>query len=115
MKVDSVYVLPNGSHVLTVQDVADSTGAVLSSSNVSYKVAEHCTNSSSTQCNMDQIGLDNTQNDCNPRIEALWLANPCGPGVQGVNPVYPRSTLVQSVSESSAPPDQNNLTLSPRC
>ena len=109
--VNGVYVLPNGSHVLTVQTVNNSSGSVMSSSSVNYTVAENCSNSSTVQCNLDEIGVDNTQNNCNPPIESLWVANPCGAGVQGVNPVDPQSTLVQSISEGGALPDQGNLSL----
>jgi hypothetical protein len=109
--VDGVYVLPNGSHVLTVNAIDNSSGLVISNSTVNYNVAENCSNSSNVQCDLDQIGIDNTQNDCNPALESLWVANPCGGGVQGVNPIDPQSTLLQSINEGSALPDQGNLTL----
>ena len=109
--INAVYVLPNGSHVLTIQSIDNNTRAILSKSSVAYKVAENCVNSRYAECNLDQIGVDNTQNDCNPKLETTWVANPCGPGVQGVNPVFPLSTLVQAVTEGSAPPAQGNLTL----
>ncbi len=109
--VDGVYVLPNGSHVLTVRAVANNNGSVISDSTVNYNVAESCSNSRYMECNLDQIGIDNTQNDCHPQIESLWVANPCGGGVQGVNPTNPQSTLLAHTGEGSSLPDQGNLTL----
>ncbi len=112
--VNGVYVLPNGSHVLTVQAIDNNDGSVLSDSTVNYNVAENCANSRYAQCDLDQIGVDDTQNDCNPPLESVWVANPCGGGVQGVNPTNPQSTQLQPVAEGSSPPDQGNLTLNGR-
>ena len=109
--VNGVYVLPNGSHVLTVQAIDNTSGSVISSSTVNYNVAENCSNSRYAQCDLDQIGIDDTQNDCNPPLESLWVANPCGGGVQGVNPTNPQSTLLQPIAEGSNLPDQGNLSL----
>jgi hypothetical protein len=111
--VNGVYVLPNGSHVLTVQAM-DNNGSVLSDSSVSYNVAENCSNSASAQCDMDQIETNNVQNDCNPKPQLMWVANGCGGGVQGVNPVFPQSTLIASKSEGGTLADQGNLTLNGR-
>jgi len=110
--VNGVYVLPNGSHVLTVQAIDTTSGAVVGSNTVNYTVAENCSNSSFQQCDLDQIGVDDTQNDCNPPLESVWVANPCGGGVQGVNPTNPQSTLLQPIAEGSSLPDQGNLSLS---
>ncbi len=109
--VSGVYVLPNGSHVLTVQAINNGNGSMISESTVNYNVAENCNNSSNAECNLDQIGIDNSQNDCNPREEPVWVANPCGGGVQGANPVDPRSTQIQGTGEGNSIPDQGNLTL----
>ena len=108
--VDGVYVLPNGSHVLTVQAV-DNNGSVVNSSSVNYTVAEKCTNSRYAQCDLDQAPVNNVQNDCNPMQQLLWVANGCGVGVQGVNPTNPTSTLVASVNEGGPLLNQGNLTL----
>jgi hypothetical protein len=109
--INDVYVLPNGSHTLTVQAINSSSGSVISSSTVNFKVAESCSNSSTMQCNLDQIGIDNTQNNCNPPLESLWVANPCGGGVQGVNPTDPKSTLLKAATDGSSPADQGELAL----
>ncbi len=110
---DGVYVLPSGSHVLTVQAV-NSSGSVLSESSVNYNVAENCSNSTTAQCNLDQIVVNNVQNDCNPLSQISWVANGCGGGIQGVNPVFPESTLLASSSEGGTIPNQGNLTLNGR-
>jgi hypothetical protein len=111
--VDGVYVLPNGPHVLTVQAL-DIQGSVISTSNVTYDVVENCTNSRTMQCDLDQLPIDNSQNDCNPQPELLWVANPCGGGVQGVNPTSPLSTQIQPVYEGGVLQNQGNLTLNGR-
>lgn len=111
--VDGVYVLPSGSHVLTVQAV-NGSGSVLSESSVNYTVAENCSNSATAQCNLDQIAMNNVQNDCNPASQVAWVANGCGSGVQGVDPVFPQSTLVASSSDGGTIPNQGNLTLNGR-
>jgi hypothetical protein len=108
--VSGVYVLPSGGHVLTVLAV-NGSGSVLSSSTVNYNVAESCSNSTNAQCDLDQIAMNNVQNDCNPALQIAWVANGCGSGVQGVNPVFPQSTLVAAQSEGGTIPDQGNLTL----
>ena len=108
--VDSVYVLPNGSHVLTVQAI-DRNGSLVNSSNVNYTVAEKCINSRYAQCDLDQLAINNVQNDCNPMQQLLWVANGCGDGVQGVNPTNPTSTLVASIYEGGPLLNEGNLTL----
>ncbi len=108
--VDGVYVLPIGGHVLTVVALADN-GAVLGKSSVNYTVAENCVNSGSSQCDLDQQPADNTQGDCDPPEENMWVANPCGGGIQGWGGADPRSTGVSPVSEWGTLQDQGNLTL----
>jgi hypothetical protein len=108
--VDGVYVLPNGSHVLTVKAL-DGSGSVLSENSVNYNVAENCSNSTYAQCDLDKIPMNNVQNDCNPAMQVAWVANGCGSGVQGVNPVFPQSTTVAAASEGGTIPNQGNLTL----
>lgn len=108
--IKGVYVLPTGSHVLTVLAI-DNNGSVISDSSVSYKVAEICSTSRYAQCNLDQIGINNSQNDCNPQQQFLWVANPCGGGVQGVNGAFPQATLIEPKSEEGTLRDQGNLTL----
>lgn len=112
-QVDAVYVLPNGSHVVTVEAI-DTNGSVISNSSVNYKVAETCSNSRYAQCDLDQIGVNNAQNDCNPQQQILWVANPCGGGVQGVDGAFPQSTLIEAKAEGGTLPDQGNLTLNGR-
>lgn len=111
--VDGVYVLPNGPHTLAVNAVS-STGTLLDGSSVRYGVAENCTTSGSVQCDLDQQGIDNTQNDCNPPQEAIWVANPCGSGIQGPNGSSPISTNIQDTTEFGTIPDQGNITLNGR-
>jgi hypothetical protein len=108
--VDDVYVLPNGSHVLTIQAV-DNQGSVINSTNVSYNVMENCANSRTAQCDLDQLPVDNSQRNCNPQAELLWVANPCGGGVQGVNPTNPLGTQIQPIYEGGGLQNQGNLTL----
>jgi hypothetical protein len=108
--VRGVYVLPNGSHALTVQAL-DAKGTVFSSASVHYTVAEDCSNSRYAQCDLDQLPVNDVQNDCNPKQELMWVANGCGPGVQGVNPTFPTSTLLVPIVEGGAVRDQGNLTL----
>jgi len=112
--VNGVYVLPNGPHVLTVQAIDNNNGSMISDSTVNYNVAENCSNSNNQTCNLDQIGVDDTQHNCNPPIETRWVANPCGPGIQGVNPTDPQSTLLQAVDEGNNPPNQGSHTLNGR-
>lgn len=108
--VNGVYVLPNGSHVLTIQAI-DNTGSVITSRSVNYQIAENCANSRYAQCDLEQMPADNSQNNCNPPLDSKWVANPCGGAVQGVNPTYPLSTDIQPVYEGGALAPQNNLTL----
>jgi hypothetical protein len=108
--VSGVYVLPSGSHVLTVLAV-DNNGSTLSSNSVNYTVAEDCSQAGNAPCDLDQIGINNAQNQCNPQIESAWVANPCGGGVQGNGGSVPKSTLIESVQENGGLADQNNRTL----
>jgi hypothetical protein len=110
--VTGVYVLPNGSHTLTV-NVVNSSGTVLDKGNVTFTVKETCTTSTSVQCDMDQQGINNTQNLNDPPGTDEWTANPDGSGIQGDcgTCVEPTSTDIQAVSESAPIPDQNNTTL----
>jgi hypothetical protein len=108
--VNGIYVLPSGSHDLTVTAV-ESSGVVLDKSSVSYKVAENCTPSSTVECGLELNEVDNTQSDCDPASNDGWVANPCGPGIQGVNGRDPISTEIHSTSETGTIPDQGNLTL----
>ncbi|MBW4039459.1 MAG: hypothetical protein HIU91_11415 [Acidobacteria bacterium] len=111
--VNGVYVLPNGSHVLTVTAV-DANGSTLSSSSVNYTVAEDCSQAGNAPCDLDQIGIDNSQNQCNPRIESMWVGNPCGGGVQGQGGSVPRSTLIEAIQENGGLANQGNRTLNGR-
>lgn len=107
---NTIYVLPNGSHQMTVLAV-DSAGSILNQNSVTFTVAENC-DSSTTQCDMDQIPLpDNTQKDCYPKIEPVWVANPCGNSIQGTGGSDPSSTLITDVTESGTLPDQEETTL----
>ena len=111
--VNGVYVLPNGPHTMTIEAVA-SSGDVLNKSSVNYKVAEACKNSGSAQCNIDQDGIDNIQSDCDPPPGHVWIANPCGSGIQGSDGKDPSHTTIDSITESGTIPDQNNTTLNGR-
>ncbi len=107
---NTIYALPNGSHTMTVLAV-DSGGNVLDQSNVAYTVAENC-DSNTTQCDMDQIpNPDNTQLDCNPIIESVWVANPCGNSIQGSGGSVPTETNIATITESGTFPDQEETTL----
>ncbi|HEY3989565.1 MAG TPA: Ig-like domain-containing protein [Acidobacteriaceae bacterium] len=108
--VNAVYVLPNGPHTMTVFAVT-SGGTVLGQTNVSFTVAENCTTSTSVQCNMDQQGIDNQQNNCAPPQEILWVANPCGSGIQGSGGTDPASTNITAATESGTIADQEETTL----
>ena len=108
--VDAVYVLPRGPHVLTVEAI-DTGGSVITNTSVSYTVSETCSNSPNAQCDLDQIGVNNVQNDCNPQQQILWVANPCGGGVQGVDGAFPQATLIEAKTDQGTIPDQGNLTL----
>ena len=84
---NAVYVLPNGNHVTTVNSVS-SGGAVVASSQVAYSVSEFCTNSSTSQCDFDQLGIASPDTSCNDApIEALWVGNPCA--AQGTGSTEP--------------------------
>ena len=108
--VSGVYVLPNGQHSLTVAAL-DNNGSTVGSSNVNFTVAEGCTSSRWAQCDLDQLPVDNTQNDCNPGPEPAWVANPCGGGVQGVNPTNPLSTWLGPIQELGQLLNIGNFTL----
>ncbi len=108
--VNGVYVLPSGSHTLTIQAIGNS-GTVLSKDSVSFSVANKCTNSSSVQCNLDQEVIDNTQFKCNPPPTANWVANPCGSGVQGSGGQDPQRTNIAAATETGTIPDQGNTSL----
>jgi hypothetical protein len=108
--VNGVYVLPSGSHDMTVQAVA-SDGTVLDQSSVSFQVAENCTNSSTVECNVEQDPIDNTQSNCDPAPAAEWVANFCGSGIQGADGRDPEGTDISSVTEGGTIADQGNLTL----
>ena len=108
--VRGIYVLPSGAHVLTVQAV-DSTGAVVDSSDVSYTVAEDCTNGRNQQCDLDQLPINNVQNDCSPSMQVAWVANSCGVGVQGTTSTDPLSTSIEAVIDKGVLPNQGNLSL----
>ena len=95
-----VYVLPNGPHVLTVQAIDNATNAVVDSSVHDYKVASTCVTSSTVQCDMDQLPVDNQQQDCHPLLEAGWLANDCGGGIQGTHGSVPYSTHMEQIRDS---------------
>jgi hypothetical protein len=109
--VDSVYVLPNGSHTLAVNAVTN-TGTLLNGSTVRYTVGESCTTSGTTQCNIDQQGIDHTQCYASgtPQ-ESIWVANSCGSGVQGTGGSFPTSTTIEAITESGTIPNENNTTL----
>jgi hypothetical protein len=107
--VNDVYVLPSGTHNMTVKALAHN-GSVLDSQNVSFQVAENCSNSATQQCNLDQLPIDNTQGYCNPPSEIPWVANPCGNGVQG-DGADPINTWMGQVNEWGGIPDQGNYTL----
>ncbi|MGC1872117.1 MAG: hypothetical protein WA700_14270 [Acidobacteriaceae bacterium] len=108
--VNGVYVLPSGSHTLTVQAIA-SSGSVLTKNSVSFTVANKCTTSSTVECNLDQEAIDDTQADCDPAPAAKWVANPCGQGVQGSDGTDPETTKIQAVGTSGTTPDQGNTSL----
>jgi hypothetical protein len=108
--VNNVIVLPTGSHSTTV-NLVSSTGTVLAGNSVNYQVAENCINSSTEQCNFDHQAIDNAQNNCAPPQENKWVANPCGPGIQGTGGINPISTSIQSITESGTLPDLGNTTL----
>ena len=108
--VDDVYVLPGGSHVMTVEAIA-SDGSVMSQSSVNYTVAANCSTSSTIQCNLDLNGVDNSQRVCSPPNESAWVANTCGSGVQGAGGSNPVNTGIQIVNQPGVMPNQGNLTL----
>jgi len=108
--VNGVYVLPNGSHTLTVRAMG-SGGTVLNQSSVSFKVANQCKTSSTVQCNLEQEAIDDTQADCDPPPVAKWVANPCGPGIQGSQGKDPESTRIAAATETGTIPDQGNMSL----
>ncbi|HEY3972091.1 MAG TPA: hypothetical protein VGM18_03750 [Candidatus Sulfotelmatobacter sp.] len=106
---NAVFVLPNGAHSLTVEAVtaAGGSGGILNSATVTFNVAESCSDSSTVQCDMDQLGIQNPESNCNPS-DTLdeWVGNPCGAGGNtgiGVSITHP--------SVSTPIPDAGNLTL----
>lgn len=108
---NAVYVLPNGTHTLSVLAVtaAGGSGGVLNQASVTFTVAESCTDSSSVQCNFDQQGIQSPQSNCNPPQEALWVGNPCG--AQGSGTTEPESISISQPTESNPIPDAGNTTL----
>lgn len=107
--VNGVYVLPNGSHTLTINAVT-SSGTVLNGASVTYNVAENCTNSSSVECDMDQQGINDAQDLNDPPGSTDWTANPDGAGIQGSGDP-PTSTGIQYAQTSGTLPDMNNTSL----
>jgi hypothetical protein len=107
---NAVYVLPNGTHTLSVLavDAAGGSGGVLNQASVTFTVAESCTDSSTVQCNLDQLGIQNPQSNCNPPQEALWVGNPCG--AQGGGSTEPTSISISQPTETTIP-DAGNTTL----
>lgn len=75
--VNGAYVLPNGTHTLTVNAVT-SSGSVIGTDSVTFNVAEDCTTSDTVQCNMDQQGIDNQQKNCAPRRRLRGSPIPAG-------------------------------------
>jgi hypothetical protein len=108
---NAVYVLPNGTHTLSVLAVTaqGGSGGVLNQASVTFTVAESCANSSTVQCNFDQLGIQNPQSNCNPPQEALWVGNPCG--AQGGGSTEPKSISISQPTESNPIPDAGNTTL----
>ena len=106
----AIYVLPNGKHTLSVLavDAAGGSGGVLNEASVTFTVAESCTDSSTVQCNLDQLGIQTPQSNCNPPQEALWVGNPCG--AQGGGSTEPKSISISQPTESTIP-DAGNTTL----
>jgi hypothetical protein len=107
---DAVYVLPNGTHTLSVLavDAAGGSGGVLNQASVKFTVAESCTDSSTVQCNLDQLGIQSPQSNCDPPQEALWVGNPCG--AQGGGSTEPTSISISQPTESTIP-DAGNTSL----
>lgn len=108
---NAVYVLPNGTHALSVLAVtaAGGSGGVLNKASVTFTVAESCTDSSSVQCNFDQQGIQSPQSNCNPLQEASWVGNPCG--AQGGGSTEPESISISQPTESNPILDAGNTTL----
>ncbi|MGD0570794.1 MAG: hypothetical protein ABSA78_20535 [Candidatus Sulfotelmatobacter sp.] len=108
---NAVYVLPNGTHTLSVLAVtaAGGSGGVLNQASVTFTVAESCTDSSTVQCNLDQLGIQNPQSNCDPPQEALWVGNPCG--AQGGGSTEPESISISQPTESNPIPDGGDTTL----
>jgi hypothetical protein len=107
---NAIYVLPNGTHTLSVLavDAAGGSGGVLNQASVKFTVAESCTDSSTVQCNFDQLGIQNPQSNCDPPQEALWVGNPCG--AQGGGSTEPESISISQLTESTIP-DAGNTSL----
>lgn len=112
---NNVYVLPKGSHTLTIYAVT-SGGAILGSATSDYTVGEQCQTSSTVQCDMDQQAIDPSQflpYDCPQQPSGtsdLWVGITC-PGVQGSGGNYPTSFSLQASKETGSIPDQGNTTL----
>jgi hypothetical protein len=108
---NAVYVLPNGTHTLSVLAVTaqGGSGGVLNQANVTFTVAESCTDSSTVQCNFDQQGIASPQSNCNPPQEDVWVGNPCG--AQGSGTTQPASISIQTITEAGTIPDAGNTTL----
>ena len=106
---NTIYVLPNGTHTTTVNAVS-SSGFLLSSSSVSYTVAEGCTNSSTVYCDFDQLGIADPDTSCNNTPnEALWIGNPCG--AQGSGSSEPKSYSALGITNTGTLGDANNTSL----
>jgi hypothetical protein len=107
--INTIYVLPNGTHTTTVNAVS-SSGFVLSSSSVRYTVAESCTNSSTTYCDFDRLGIADPDTSCNNAPnEALWIGNPCG--AQGNGSSEPKSYGAQGITSTGTLGDSSNTSL----
>jgi len=75
--INAVYVLPSGTHNTTMNEVT-AAGKVIGSSKVSYVVTEFCTNSSTQQCDFDQLGIADPDTACyNAPNVPLWIGDSC--------------------------------------
>jgi hypothetical protein len=102
---NTIYVLPIGTHTTTVNAVT-SSGFVLSSRSVSYKVAESCTNSSTMACDFDRFGIAEPVTSCNNASnKALWTGNACG--AQGTGSSEPESYSAQGITSTDTLGDTN--------
>jgi hypothetical protein len=106
---NTIYVLPNGRHTTTVNAVT-SSGSLLSSSSVSYTVAENCTSSSTVYCDFDQLRSADPDTSCNNTPnEALWIGNPCG--AQGRGSSEPKGYSAQRITSTGTLGDAYNTSL----